>query len=211
MKLEGISLYLENLLPGIVILGGILALLPQPQQNAGLLLNEIIKSEFLLAAFLLSVAYMLGLISAVISRMFVNSLISEKITRPLMLMIFTRTPYATLKTALSLPEEKSWRKRWNQMYRAALAYQMADGNPEVKIEILRRREQGRLVRNLFFPLVIGTAAFSHQFSIGNIWMIVLMVGAASILLYSYAEYTTFAEAVLPFAKTTKTTQKIVQR
>ena len=200
MKLEGISLYLENLLPGIVILGGILALLPQPQQNTGLLLSEILKSEFVLAIFLLSVAYMLGVISAVISRLFVNSLVSEKLTRPLMLMIFTQTPYAILKTALSLPEEKSWRKRWHQTYRAALAYQMVEGSPEVKAEILRRREQGRLVRNLFFPLVLGAAAISHQFGVGNIWVIVLTAGVASILLYSYAEYTTFAEAVLPFAK-----------
>jgi hypothetical protein len=124
VKLEGISLYLENLLPGIVILGGILALLPQPQQNAGFLLNEIIKSEFLLVAFLLSVAYMLGLISAVISRMFVNSLISEKITRPLMLMISherlmppLRPPFPFQKKKAGVKDgikciERLWHIKW---------------------------------------------------------------------------------------------------
>ena len=207
MKIESITLYLENLLPGIIILGGILALLPQPQQNTGLVFDSVLKSEFLLVAFFLSVAYMLGVISAVVSRMFVNSLVSEKLTRPLMLMIFSQTPYSTLKTALALPEEKSWRKRWHQAYRAALAYQMDEGKPEVKTEILRRREQGRLVRNLFFPLVIGSAAVSYRFGIGDMLLIVLITGVLSILLYSYAEYTTFAEAVLPFAKITTTKQK----
>jgi hypothetical protein len=196
MKLEGLNLYLENLLPGIVILGSLLILV-HPPQSTNVFALEITKSEFLLSVFFLSIAYMLGVISAVISRLF--SIISDELTRPIMQKLFTQIPYDELKTALSLQEEKNWRKRWHKAYRAAVAYQINEGKPEVRNEVIKRREQARLIRNLFFPLVFGAAAFSQLFQTRNAWILISTVGVASILLFSYAEYTTFAEAILPFA------------
>ena len=211
MKIEGLTVYLENLVPGVAMLGALLALIPQQQMSAILTALAVLKSDIFLLAVFLSVAYMMGLISAVISRMLVNSIASEKLTRPLMLSIFNEIPYTNLRTALSLPEEKDFRKRWNQLYRAALAYQLTEGGPEIKAEILRRRELARLVRNLFFPLTIGAAAVTQLLGAGSGWFIVPLVGLASILLYSYGEYTIFSEAVLPFARSAKPNTKAAQK
>jgi hypothetical protein len=89
---------------------------------------------------------------------------------------------------------------WNRIYRAALAEASRSGSERGATEVQRRREQGRLVRNLFFPLIIGSLAVPriYQIQIETGWVIALAcgMGVISILLYAYAEYFNFAEASL---------------
>ncbi|MFB0522824.1 MAG: hypothetical protein ACETV1_03570 [Candidatus Bathyarchaeia archaeon] len=229
MKVETLGFYLENLLPGIVILSGILLLLPPLPADMQKLVAQLQTSEFLLSILFLTVAYLLGLISAMVSRFIVDNL-SELFPRPLFLALSTRLPrhrqYDDLREALEslasksstgqplmneelspMDERESRRilKRdvriaWNRIYRSALAEVSRSGSERASAEVQRRREQGRLVRNLFFPMIISSIALLRvfQIQIATGWVITLAcgMGVSSILLYAYAEYFTFAEASL---------------
>ena len=95
---------------------------------------------------------------------------------------------------------KDYRIAWNRAYREALATVIRDGPEKGVADVQRRREQGRLVRNLLFPLVIGTwVVVQELFQIENPWVIIplcVLAFIGSVLLYAYAEYFNFAEAVL---------------
>jgi len=233
MKVESLAFYLENLLPGIVILCEILLLLPPLPVDTQKLIAQFQASEFFLSILFLTAAYLLGLISAMLSRFIVDNL-SELFPRPLFLALSTVLPrhrqYNNLKETLELlsdkgpqgqplmneelrpMDEKESRKvlkkevrtAWNRIYRAALAEVSRSGSEGGAAEVRRRREQGRLVRNLFFPLIISPRALSRLFQIqietGWAIIVALGMGVVSLLLYAYAEYFNFAEASLQLKK-----------
>jgi len=230
LKVESLSFYLENLLPGIVILYGILLLLPASPDTQNLI-AQLQKFDILLAVLFLTIAYLLGLISAMLSRFIVDDL-SELFPRPLFLAKFRRKhrSYGNLKETLEslasksptgqplmneelrlMDEEESldiWEKEvreaWNRIYRAALSEALRSSPEKGASEVQRRREQGRLVRNLFFPLIIISVALPrlYQVQIETGWAVLLAcgMGVISILLYAYAEYFNFAEASLQLKK-----------
>lgn len=216
MKIEGLSLYLENLLPGVVILISLLILLSPPSspiQNK-FIVAELLKSEFILSTAFLSISYLLGLVSAVISRFFVD-LVDELFLRPWLLRWFSHKTYDQLKASLvSLPDEgQNWRKAWNEAFRASLSYIALHGPKEVITEVWRRREQGRLIRNLILPLILGSIALTQWFQIENGWIVaavVLSISLFAIGLYSYGAYTTFAEAILHLPETNNKKQDKVR-
>jgi hypothetical protein len=203
MKVESLNFYLENLLPGIAILISILVLLPFPNASvqSNFMVAALMKSDIILSVGFLSVSYLLGVVSAVISRFCIDWL-SERFPRPWILRRLSHKTYAQLKASLvSLPslDGQNWRRAWNEAYRASLRYVISNGMEKAATEIWRRREQGRLIRNLFFPLVLGSAALTKWLQIRNGWIIaaiVFIISVFSIFFYSYAEYTTFAEAIL---------------
>ena len=91
-------------------------------------------------------------------------------------------------------EKKRWRiffrkriAKWNSIYRSAL--RLSFDNPEV----LKRREQGRFIRNLLFPLFLSSLIIFKEYK--PIIIVVLFVLCLLIitLLYSYAELMNFAE------------------
>jgi len=96
--------------------------------------------------------------------------------------------------------KKDVREAWNRIYRAALGEVFRSSSEKEAAEVQRRREQGRLVRNLFFPLIITPIVLSRLFhmTIETGWVVLLScsMGVISILLYAYAEYFIFAEASL---------------
>lgn len=204
MTLEGldIAIYLENLVPGIVLTLSLVVLLPAvPTEIESTPASSLFNAfPVILVAGFLSVSYLLGLLSAMISRFVVDS-ISGVAIRPVLLHWLSHTSYQQLQKILeTLPDERPhWRSAWNQAYRAALRYVTLNGPERARAEVWRRREQGRLVRNLFFPLVLGTMAVLYWLHADS-WMsnaaVVSGVALLSICLYSYAEYTIFAEAVL---------------
>jgi hypothetical protein len=226
MKVETLGFYLENLLPGVVILYGILLLLPSTS-GTYYLITQLQISEFLLSVLFITFAYVLGLISAMLSRVIVDNL-SELFPRPFFLALSTCFPghlqYTDLKEEIDivtnkLPITKAFisddqkrkdnkkfqkifnkdvRKGWNNIYREALRF-----GKEIP-EVQRRREQGRLVRNLFFPLIIISLVLSRLYGFHvDIYGSILFacgMGVTSILLYAYAEYFIFIEACLYLKK-----------
>jgi ABC-type multidrug transport system fused ATPase/permease subunit len=202
MNIENLKFYLDNLLPGFALFISLIIILPPLPahlQNSSLV-TEVFQSQFILSACFLAISYLLGTLSAVISRFFVDWL-SERFFRPWILRRLSHKTYNQLQSSLvSLPSEGSkWRKAWNEAYRASLRYVLSNSSQEVIAEIGKRREQGRLIRNLFFPLLLGSAAMLQWLQIRSGWITVitlLLIGTFSICVYSYAEYTTFAEAIL---------------
>jgi hypothetical protein len=197
-----LAIYLENLLPGIATVISIIVLLPlaptDVQSKSDL--SALLSSQFVVTAGFLSVAYLLGLMSAIISRFIVDGL-SEWLSRPLLLRWRSRTSYKQLQAVLqTLPDERPhWRRAWNQAYRASLKYITANGPDKARDEVWRRREQGRLVRNLFVPMVLVSAASTQWLHIDNVlWAaaLIMSVSLFAVCSYSYAEYTTFAESIL---------------
>lgn len=213
MNIENLKFYLDNLFPGFAICISLIIILPplpaHLQNNS--LVTEAFQSQFILSACFLAISYLFGTISAVISRFFVDWL-SERFSRPWILRHLAHKTYNQLQSSLtSLPSENpKWQKAWNEAYRASLRYVLSNGSQEVITEIGKRREQGRLVRNLFFPLLLGSAAMLQWLQISNRWATIitlLLIGAFSICFYSYAEYTIFAEAILHLPEAENKKQK----
>jgi hypothetical protein len=219
MKTGSLGFYLENLVPGVVILVCLVILLaPFPPDQflktappSGSVIELILKSEFLVSTVFLSVAYVLGLISAMLSRAVVDPL-SEWFPRPFVLAHFAHSGLGTLEDNLeyldstftfpSLNKGQSIRRAdargaWNKVYRAVLA-QVRSGSGSSEVE--RRREQGRLVRNLASPLVLSWLAVCRLGPVAIPWwlaaVIALILFVFVVFLYAYAEYFSFAEASL---------------
>jgi hypothetical protein len=80
--------------------------------------------------------------------------------------------------------------QWNAIYRSAL--RLVPENKRAEVE--RRRAQGRLTRNLFIPVVIGTGILAH--SIHPLLTLVTIPTAIVFVtyLYAYAELNNMSEA-----------------
>jgi hypothetical protein len=146
MKVESLNFYLENLLPGVAILINILILLPFPRSSIqnNFMVAELLKSDIILSIGFLSISYLLGLMTAIISRFCIDWL-SELFSRPWILRRLSHKTYSQLKASLvSLPsEEQNWRRAWNEAYRASLRYITARGRRPMPAVVGRRGHHGR--------------------------------------------------------------------
>lgn len=211
MSFAAINLHLENLLPGVVILVCLVLLVPQPAPVAAV--SHIVNNQVVASVTFLSAAYLLGLISAVLARWFVEDS-SDKYMRPLLFNLRkSHRTYAEFRELLKdieirpIDPSKPWFEKyqgWNLIYREALRVVLSTGPEKVVVEVLRRREQGRLVRNIFFPLIFVCAASVKLYYPNAIILAASIPIAAvcSLFLYSAAEYMTFAEASLHLVKAT---------
>jgi len=169
-----------------------------------LLLNVIelssLPNEFFITLFLIVLSYSLGLITAILSRMVIDTL-SELYPRYFFLRNFAhmkllkaieiyKTEYEQELEKNDLAEDKIGnRSKWNCVYRAALS-RTCD-----HIDIKKRREQGRYIRNLLFPVILA-AAFLIFDKCDSILRIGISIGLflVILILYSYSELSNFAEA-----------------
>ena len=208
MNWKAINLHIENLVPGILLLVEFQVLFAK--------CGDMIKSlgsdrPTLLIPFFLALAYSLGVISAVLTRFLVDG-ISESGPRAWVFSLLAHHDPLKIGARLKTDdrgfeedfeeESKKWYRpihvaRWNSIYRGALRAVVNSGNERAKEEISRRREQCRLMRNLFFPSVIGMyllAEGSH--AVG--WTVAAVV--FSLFLYAYSELNIFAEAADLFVR-----------
>ena len=190
-------------------------MIPQSQFTIQLV-DQLSKFEFVLAVLFLATAYLLGLVSSVISRGIIDYL-SEKFPRPMLISLLSHKSCSEVKERLasydrhpSLPsieredEKRFWktevRLAWNKAYRGVLAEVTRSGPEKGILEVQRRREQGRLVRNLFFPLLVTTLVITRSvIQVDRGWKILLsivFISVGSVFLYAYAEYFNYAEAIL---------------
>jgi len=82
--------------------------------------------------------------------------------------------------------------QWNAIYRAALR------NTSRIEEVDRRRSQGRLVRNLFSPALLGVFLVTNgdtSMSVVVSVFSIFLCGSAMLFFYSYAELQNFQEAL----------------
>jgi hypothetical protein len=187
-----VELQIEALVPGILILGEVLALATPSTSSV-----PIPESEFVRGALFVAGAYSIGLVSSYVSRMILDS-ISERGPR---MVVFGCFAHGDLDRAVNdcrdndskfledFEREKDRRSvtvaQWNAVYRSALR------RTKRRKEVDRRRAQGRVLRNLLLP-AIGAPFIFLQFPWSAIIALVSFFFIAC--LYSYAEYVNFAEA-----------------
>ena len=192
-----IELHVDNLVPGVLLSGEFLAI--------GIRVPEgLHRSAFISAAVFVAASYALGLIAALISRNILDSL-SERWLRAWVFERFVHGKRTDLlahyrerdKNKLGLDLERdTYRpthvREWNVIYRSALRLVPDAKRPEID----RRRAQGRLTRNLLFPIVLGAGIVVRGFE-APLWFAFVATIPAGILaayLYSYAELNNMAEA-----------------
>ena len=201
MNWSNLNLHIENLIPGIVVLAEAIELL-QPTTSS-FPIGDVGRSVVFVAC-----AYALGLACSVTSRCVVD-LLSELAPRGWAMHHFGHVELPKLVRHCGRREPSKFRDElikekescrygkytpfWNVCYRATL--RRASANEEV----LRRRSQGRLVRNLWFPFV-GFILILMRRLFPELPMLTALLGSlfvgliGTVLLYAYAEYMNFAEA-----------------
>lgn len=193
---KDIQFHADNLIPGI-LLGAIL----YPFAETATVASTV--PDFVRTALFLSLSYSLGVISAMLSRAIVDSA-SDAGIRAVVFSLFVHAERATLleqfrdddRFQKDLASERARRFRlriaaeWNAIYRAALRRAQSS-------EVQRRRAQGRLVRNLFFPLVYSAYVAGSSLNSQSTILPFLLTALAILfvfLLYAYAELNNMAEA-----------------
>ena len=208
MDWKGLEPHIENLIPG-VILGWLLA----AQLSLGQISVLGTEPGTVSGIIFLAVCYAIGVTSAVASR-FLLDLVSEKGPRSWVIHFLSHQQPRDVAPHVKSEEydrDLKWEKqRWfqigevaltNAVYRAVIRTVMKASDDRAK-ELSRRRAQGRLVRNLFFPAAI--LIYSKLSWKSDLWTPVLTIRwqliwtAGAIVLwvfmYAYAEYNVYAEA-----------------
>ena len=214
---EELRQHFDNLIPGIIVLTELWALgFPVPK-----LFKQV--GVFEQGALFVAVCYALGLVAALFSRYFVDG-VSQRRLRAIVFERFVHGGRKQLadyyrgiergkgkdkvtKFDIDLEQEKKKGRRetvaeWNSIYRAALR-NVDDARRD---EVERRRAQGRLTRNLFFPIVIGTLFIPVpgflriscviKIVLRLLYRVVLMMLGITVafFMYAYAELNNMAEA-----------------
>ncbi len=197
-----IELQIENLVPGILLtaeLSGFISDLIKGAKSTG---NSFVDGTVFVAA-----SYAIGLLSSLLSRALVDYL-SERGPRGWLFEIFVHGKREILVAHFNQEDtrfkedhtheagKRKWKlvADWNAIYRAALRITTRSE------EVDRRRAQGRVVRNLFFPIIIASvlATLAIVSDKGQLWWALPLAVVASVFLslflYAYAELINMAEA-----------------
>ena len=170
--------HLENLVPGLVTLASLAWKIPPATKVfSNPVLQRLAEQPFIAGLTVVAVAYLVGILVFIISRLIVNTL-SALTLRPVLLKLYL-WPEFNFNPVLI-----------NYKYRQALA--STRRQPEssyTRQEVARRRQRGRLIRTLLIPIVIILWPFSN----GGL---VLGLGVALLFTYSYSEVCIYQEARL---------------
>ena len=213
-KSISVKLLLENLFPGILITSELLILYGIDLEN--------LQNEFFKTTVLFVFGYSIGVVSSIISRLIVD-FCSENVTRWIFLQIFAHIDLDYAFSKYSNIDEKFYADfakenkrcrlvfrikiaKWNSIYRSAL--RLSSDNQEVQ----KRREQGRYIRNLLFPLFGGSMILCKGSNLLLIFTLFILCLIITTLLYSYAELMNFAEGNdIAFNKPTKEKTNIISK
>jgi len=237
MDWKELNLHLDNLIPGMIITAEVAAIAWWPLSPQQI---EIIKAiGGVEGVFAIGVSYGVGVLSAMLSRLIVDSL-SERYIRPWVFERFVHRKRCDLKETFKDDRDykqdwghtellqrkpgilqkwncrcravlqKVWYRHnercaevsrelggdlqeWNCVYRAVLRTVRAH-DKEKYAEIPQRRAQGRLVRNLFFPLLLLAWVFP-EVTVATKTILTLILFWVAPFLYAYAELNIMAEAL----------------
>ena len=214
MDWKSVNLLIENFIPGVILLVEILCLGYWAQVSPFIASNNTNANNAIVATIFFAASYGVGVLSSVVSRWLIDSL-SERGPRALVFSMQTHWKAEDLEKLMKddshfkadMAREKQHRFRskrvmlWNVVYRGVLRVVNKSPNEKVseksKESVSRRREQGRLVRNMVFPFVLAVAYTAKAIWHMVDWQVIL-IGLISLVLgvflYAYAELNNFAEA-----------------
>jgi hypothetical protein len=188
MKWENLDLHLEILLPGIVTLVLLLSLLPP--DTAASFINEPVKrlleNEFPAGALFVASSYMVGVVNFILTRIFLDRM-SEVAPRPWLIRRLSRD---------QLKEKTN--SEINREYRGQIARILSSTNDDIKREVQKRRETGKLVRSTLIPVVLVVLVATS----GQGWVfkfaVICLVAMLNLIAYAYVEFSIYEECVLHF-------------
>lgn len=178
MNGEKLFEHLENLVPGIVTLVSLAWKVPPATQVfPHPTLQKLAEQSFVAGLTLVAVAYLVGVMVFIISRLIVNT-ISALTLRPILLKLYVWPEFDFNPVAINLK------------YRQALdAARRLPESSYARQEVARRRQRGRLIRTLLVPIIIISWPFSNG-------VLIFGVGFSLLFLYSYSEVCIYQEARL---------------
>jgi len=209
MDWEKLNLHVENLIPGMVLtveVAGIAGWLSSDRFS-----GTITKLGGVEGIFLVSMSYSVGVLLAVVSRLILDST-SERVARPWLFENFVHRGRNALHSSFDSDPDygDDWKatesrtccwpkgelQKWNCLYRAVLRM-VRDRAPKKYHEVSRRRTQGRLVRNLFVPLLLSPWVVGGLAGCAIIVKTLCTIALipAGLFLYAYAELNNMAEAL----------------
>jgi len=186
MKWESLNLHIENLLPSLVTFVLVASLFPKDLfvRIAAPPVDKLLANDFIAGGIFVATAYMLGTIAVTISRLIIDRL-SEAFLRPRFLRLLSRGRLA----------EKSW-KLINEEYREKIKATLASQNEEVKKEVIKRRERGRLVRAALVPTLLSVLVVGSNQAVWLRCLSLLPALTVILCLYAYVEATIYEECLL---------------
>lgn len=179
-----LSLHWENLVPGVACLASIAIHFPPGKGRDYGSLSDLIANPFAAGIILIATAYLLGVSIHIASRLIIDSL-SRITLRWIFIYLFEEkknmikeNPSARGKGLADAMQDK---------FIEALGNAACSDKAEVRQEVSRRRERGRMLRSMWIPGVIC------------LWPNVSLIVTLSILifiLYAYSELMVYQEASL---------------
>lgn len=180
-KWYGVNLHVENLIPGLMTVSLLIMIFSAPEgSETSRLWTNISKIPNLWQGFLfLAAAYSVGAFVVLVSR-FPVDYVSSWCPRPVFLKL-SRRPLS------------GKRKEVNEQYSKAISLALA-GPELIAVEVLKRRERGRIVRSNMVPLflaiwIICDSGWSFGFIIAVIIGFVCLV-----VVYAYGELAVYHAA-----------------
>ena len=177
MEKENLFAHIENLAPGLVTL---LLLSSRIPATTDIIPNtkvfELIQQQFITGLIVIAFAYLLGVFIFIISRFVIDTL-SALTFRPIFLKLYRWDDFNSM-----------WPKAINQQYRHVVKSALAlDKENSQRQEVVLRRQRGRLLRTLVFPLLIF---IYPSFGLLMALLAVLIIVA----IYAYSELAIYQEA-----------------
>lgn len=186
MKWESVNLHIEHLLPGLATFVLVARLLADTSVT-GIVTGPgkmFLENEFIAGGVFVATAYLLGVVTVVISRCALDRL-SEGFPRPFVIRLLSRGQLVNKRRAAI-----------NEEYRTKLRAVLASTNEEVKKEVLKRRETGRLVRSSLVPAILAVLVTTMDQPSWLRVVLVLIVFSLILFLYAYAEAMVYEECLL---------------
>lgn len=190
MKWEGLDLHIENLLPGMVILMLSSVVIPQAiiKQMTTETSTALLSHPFVATGVFAAASYVVGVIAIALSRFAVDRP-SEWIPRPVLLKLFSRG-----KVLDSLNTQG--RRNINEKYRDRIKQALGSNSEEIRKEVVKRRERGRMVRTALIPVMVTAWLVGSRDSVALGVIAVAIAFLLFILIYAYVEVTIYEECLL---------------
>lgn len=181
MNGEKLNLYVENIVPGVVLLTAVLAVWKVD-------LRAITDNDVLLGTIFVASSYMVGAMGNILAYLLLNY-VSQNTIRPLMLRFFTPRGLESLE---SLTKESI-----NRRYSEVIDVGLSCGNARIEGEVEKRRQTGRILRSTLSPAWLALIVILRN-ECWPAWEILLVcIGyyVALLLLYGFAEVIVFKEGL----------------
>ncbi len=177
----GLSLYVENLIPGLITVSLLLVIFSAAEgSGTSILLSELFGMPNLWQGFVfLAVSYTIGAFVVLLSR-FPVDYVSSLWPRLFLLKHSRRALSGT-------------RKEVNAQYSQAISLALA-GPELIAIEVLKRRERGRIVRSSMVPLFLAIWIISDR-ELSLVFIIAVIISfLCLVVIYAYGEVAIYQAA-----------------